>query len=313
MTGFIKYPSLINHTAEKDIQWWIDNYPDLHKEIFVIREKFDGANVQILLMPDGSMKIGRRTDWLLEGEKFYDVHSALPAVESLINYFKWFAASSQKPVRLYFELHGKAINKRVWYSDGLDLTLLDVMHGDRWESQSAIEKHLSAVTLPDVYLNIFKKTIIGLVTGITEALNASCDFTSLYAPKEDNLAEGVVIRPWTTDIINHRGEKFVIKKKAESFHENKAKFKQVEVKELSEAAIAFKGYINENRLLSVFSKHGVIQKDNQIGDYIKLVMDDAREDFYKDFPAIDRDDRTVFKLGGNMIVPLLRKHICNYS
>ena len=45
----------------------------------------------------------------------------------------------------------------------------------------------------------------------------------------------------------------------------------------------FMRYINDNRLQSVFSKYGPIQEPAQIGDFIRWIIADAREDFLKDF------------------------------
>ena len=39
------------------------------------------------------------------------------------------------------------------------------------------------------------------------------------------------------------------------------------------------GYINENRLADLFSKYGEIQSNAEIGKYIKLMLEDAKEDF----------------------------------
>lgn len=309
---FLKYPSLINHTQEKDIQWWLDNYPHLQDATYIAREKFDGANISVLIMPDGSIKVGRRTDWLVEDEKFYDVYGALEKASALIDCFKERAMRNSQHIRLFFELHGRGINKRVYYCEDVVLTLLDVVIDDQWQTPQGLLITLSVDPLLANECEIYQNSILGTYQNINDALAASCDFNSTYCDKSDNPAEGIVIRPWEFNLFNHRGERFVIKKKAESFSENKARLKVYEVQEQTEHQKAFLEYINDNRVLSVFSKHGPITSQRMIGDYIKLVMDDAKEDFHKDYPNADMTDRDVFKAGGNRIVPLLRKHIVSY-
>ena len=73
----------------------------------------------------------------------------------------------------------------------------------------------------------------------------------------------------------------------------------------------FASYLTENRVLSVFSKQGVISEPKQLGQYIKWVLEDAIIDFKKDHPDLEIDDKTakiVFN-GGHLVVMLLKKHL----
>jgi Rnl2 family RNA ligase len=302
---FKKYPSLISHLHEKDIQWWLDTYPHLKNLKFIVREKLDGCNISLLIQPDGSMKVGRRTAWLKEGEKFYDIHGALERERLLVDYFKEQADFNDRPIRVFLELHGKTINKRVYYGDTLDLTVLDVIVGDEWITQ---EKLYDIAFFKD-NPKYFHKTMLGVFDGYQRVMEESCDFNSVYAHKPENPSEGLVIRPWDTHVYNGRGEWFVIKKKAEAFEEKPPKWKPIQQKVLTDLQAKFLDYINENRIISVFSKHGPITSVRQIGDYIKLVMDDAKEDFFKDHPDLDQADRETFREGGNKVVKLLRANM----
>lgn len=304
---FKKFPSLTNIEHEKDIRWWLDNFPTLKNEKFIVREKLDGANVQILFMPDGSRKVGRRTDWLKENEKFYNVHDAIDKSAALINALASHATEINRPVRGYFELYGPGINRRVNYgNDGLKLSILDMsifFDEDRLVSQYELSEFLNRKVghcsdmAPLLFFGKFE-----------EAIKFNCDFNSRIMYMTDNQAEGTVIQPLNNVYFNARGERFIIKKKNAKFNE-RAKIKTTKFTEATESQKLFASYVNENRILSVFSKHGTINSVKQLGDYIKLVIEDAKEDFIKENPHVDTYNREVFSLGGKVTVPLLRKYL----
>ena len=63
----------------------------------------------------------------------------------------------------------------------------------------------------------------------------------------------------------------------------------------------FQTYITENRLYSVFSKYGQIESVKEIGKYISLLTEDARQDFMKEYkekfdPLTDREKRNILKV-----------------
>jgi hypothetical protein len=74
----------------------------------------------------------------------------------------------------------------------------------------------------------------------------------------------------------------------------------------------FLPYINENRVLSVFSKEGEIQRPEQIGQYIKLVMEDAKEDFELENDLSNTDIgkmNDVFKTANREVVKILQQYL----
>ena len=90
-------------------------------------------------------------------------------------------------------------------------------------------------------------------------------------------------------IINYKMmEIYFIKKKNEAFTEvenRKKKHKEVDLTLLQKKE-TFLNYININRIKSVFSKEGEIESIKEIGKYIKLVLEDARNDFMLDYPEV---------------------------
>ena len=47
---YSKFPSIENTYNQKNLRWWIENYPVLQDQetLFVITEKIHGANFQVL-------------------------------------------------------------------------------------------------------------------------------------------------------------------------------------------------------------------------------------------------------------------------
>ncbi len=75
----------------------------------------------------------------------------------------------------------------------------------------------------------------------------------------------------------------------------------------------FLSYVNDNTVQSVFSKHGPIEGYRDIGKYITLVIQDARETYLKenDFTeeGLTKNDlRYVFNCG-NMVSEMLKKYL----
>lgn len=75
----------------------------------------------------------------------------------------------------------------------------------------------------------------------------------------------------------------------------------------------FASYITENRLQSVFSKEGEIEKPKQIGQYIKWILFDAKEDFLKDWgekiKLLDiNQQKQIFNIGSK-IANMLKNYL----
>src|SRR5690606_36331161 len=132
---------------------------------------------------------------------------------------------------------------------------------------------------------------------------------------ENNYAEGVVIKPYQNNIILG-DSRFILKKKSEKFIEKESTKKEGNKEDLSSDVVnlmlEFKSYINDNRILSAFSKEGPIQKPQEMGKYIKLILEDAKEDFFKDNILPDtlneKEQKLIFNVGG-LIADKLRSHL----
>ncbi|RLF96798.1 hypothetical protein DRN58_09390, partial [Thermococci archaeon] len=108
---------------------------------------------------------------------------------------------------------------------------------------------------------------------------------------------------------------FYLKKKNEKFKERQRVKKKLQEgsSEVIQLNLEFRNYITEERVQSIFSKEGVIQKPEEIGRYIKLVLEDAKKDFEKDFgdkiKHLEKKKlKKVFNVG-SQIVKILDKYL----
>jgi hypothetical protein len=94
---------------------------------------------------------------------------------------------------------------------------------------------------------------------------------------------------------------------------HRKKIKNIEYSDkVNELKTIFNEYLNENRVLSVFSKEGEIENTSDIGKYIKLVLDDAKEDFFKDgysFKGFDQKEVKYILNGSKHIVKILQNYL----
>jgi len=77
--------------------------------------------------------------------------------------------------------------------------------------------------------------------------------------------------------------------------------------------LEFRSYLTDMRLRGVFSKHGEIERPEQIGDYIRWMLADAREGFVKDhaeaFDALSNPEQRRALHVGSTIARMLNKYL----
>jgi len=331
---FKKWADIENHYRSKYINKFFITYPDLYKETYHMTEKIDGANFSIILAPHEVVKFAKRSSILNHDDKFYDYKSVFFPNSESINYDKKvsiliksllydYASQNNCTVQLIGELFGKGIQKRIYYGEGkywkwfatyVDGKLLSLKEeldlvnsiGFTWEDITDIR-----VPLIGTFKLSKDETFEERVNDINLKRN------SLLTPtdyKEDNLLEGVVIRPWHDYYIGH--DKFIIKYKNEEFKDiNKPKKKRSKVqvsKEIQNIIDTIIGYVSENRTQDLFSKQGEIEEPSQLGTYIKLYLKDVYNDFNKDFSLENfrkEDKKFINKKLTNKIVQELRKYL----
>lgn len=296
---FKKFPSIENSYRQKHIAWFRDRYPQLASEVFVVSEKLHGANFQWYVQPSEVVQAGSRTRFLDTQGSFQgaSIPDLMAAHADVLASMQAWVESAGCTVRLFGELIGCGIQKGVNYGTEKRILYFGLMVNDEMVPFADMEGRLN----PELIVPIVAK-----VEGLDAALNFDTKFDSLVVGEPDNLCEGIVIQPYARVYFDGHWSPFVLKKKNEAFKEKqKAKTPRVIDSEVERLNAEFVSYLTHNRLQSVFSKHGEIESPTQIGDYIRLVLGDAKEDFLKDFGdgvlALDKkQQRQVYNVGGKI-------------
>ena len=310
MDDFARYPSIENSYQTKFIEGFVTQYPELLTADYILTEKIHGSNCQVCASPDEPVRFGKRTSFLEEGEKFYDIWAALERYAHIFNHIQWYADTMSETTILFGELYGPGVQKGVSYGDSKRLAFFDVMVNGELFSPVAFYNFMDLSTRsPDVVPRV------AIVSGLQAALDFDVEFNSLLNPIEDNICEGVVIKPLDKVYYDSRGRRFCLKKKNNKFAEKVRAAKPIRPGDpvADRLNLEFRGYITTNRIDSIFSQHGEIEESSQIGEYIKLVMEDAKTDFVKDcgddVGELDSPaQKKVFNVGSTIAL-MLKKYL----
>jgi Rnl2 family RNA ligase len=280
---FKKYPSMNNHYHTKNIQYWVNNHPELNTTLFVIQEKIHGANIQLDFNPnEEKVLLGKRTNYT--SDNFYNIKEALITIDKQINTIYQYCKNTNTHIILYGEIYGANIQKGVDYGPDRKVIFYDLVIDDIFMPLRDFYTFAVDYCIPCV-------PILGFADGITEALDFNVNINSLLTPKDnqnENICEGGVIKPWNITVQNKQDNYnvFKFKKKNEKFKEIQQSKKPIistlegEAKELAEI---FKTYINKQRVDNVISKEGPLESMSQFGKYIKLVLEDAKQEFFIEY------------------------------
>lgn len=315
---FEKYPSIDDCEKQKTVQRFLSQYPELIGAECHIQEKIDGSNIQIYANGMHDVKLGKRSGFLSPDENFQGIwgafelhkHELFMLLEDLASkYVDDYPEDAE--VRLYGELFGSGIQNRVDYGDGQWIIIFDAIVNGQFVPYDTLKEIGGGQVVASYGTTTFEEA------NKVEVEN----LVSHYSPSGD-YAEGVVVKPKYPYVDKGSGSLIALKNKANKFSEKENKHKK---KPKSENTVQmsekgqylkqeFDSLINENRVLSVFSKHGPIEDESQIGSYIKLVLEDVKEDFFKDFGEDfkvldDKEKKLFFKSAGSLIVPHLKKHL----
>jgi len=278
-----------------------DHHQAIKDCLFIAREKLDGTNIQLYLTPNQEMCVGKRTQFLTKGESFFDIWTTLTRYSNTINSLQSWCNSNNKTLRVFGELYGPGINGRIDYGMEKQICFFDAEIDDVLLTQVELEDFLAEL---DLFNMLPKEIKLGTLEG---CLN--CDVDSGIK------MEGIVIKPYEYNFYSQR-ERFIIKKKSKAFADKEGSAPVIKELKYSDEIYSiqrqFKSYITKNRVLDVCSKHGMITEMNQLGTYINYVLDDAREDFLKDFPEIkekqfSKEDEKFIYSAGHLIVNILNE------
>jgi Rnl2 family RNA ligase len=308
MATFKKWHSIENSYRQETIDYYLRQCPELPDEQYTITEKLHGSNFQIYFQPNEPVRVGSRRNFLNADDHFRGAYipRLLESHGALLERLQGYVDSHDETIRLFGELFGEGIQKGVKYGPPKRIRYFGLMLDDILEPFSCFRDWIE-----DDDLIV---PIVAEVSGLEAALAFNTEFDSMILNEPDNICEGIVIQPLDRVYTDGHGSPFILKKKNERFAEKQREKKPIVVDtEVARLNEEFKAYITENRLQGVFSKQGEIQRPDQIGDYIRLMLADAKEDFIKDFDngfsALDgKQQKQVLNVGA-MIAHMLKGYL----
>ncbi len=336
MLEFKKYSSIENSFNEdyiKKVKEAID--PNLR---FVVQEKVHGSNTSFVT--DGKdIKFAKRTALVAEDEKFFDyqelfdrykerviklfnaIKKKFPDVSTAVIYGEFFGGyyphKQVKPDHRYM-----TIQKGVCYCPHHEFYGFDI-----YVYRPEAKHYLSVNDTNQLFEEcgfFYAKTLFDGT--LDECLNYPNKFPSTiykffdYPPIDDNICEGVVIRPIEPTYISY-GDRVLIKNKNERFAEKKSE-KRIPKPKKPDAVISqgltseialVSLYVTENRLNNVVSHIGEVEFPRDLGKVIGMFSKDILDDFLKehsaDYYALEKPEQKLLNKEINLQAQKLVKDV----
>lgn len=335
---FKKYNSIENSFNDAYIAKVKENIPaNLH---FVVQEKVHGANTSFIT--NGyDIKFAKRTDMIKDHEKFYEYEELFnrykPKIQELYKTLKKKFKGLEFAI-IYGEMFGgsypnksvkadsrfTAIQKGVYYCPnhefyGFDIYVVEP-NGKHYlsveETNQLFEQHgfIYAKTLFEGTLDQCLEYPNKFESQISQWLG--------YPPIDDNICEGVVIRPIVPTYIGF-GERVLIKNKNERFAEKKGMKRVPKVQnpapiysdDLNAMIAKASLYVTENRLNNVVSHIGEVSMPKDMGKLLGLFSKDIIDDLIKedavDYYALDKSEQKLLNKEINLMASAMIKQIYN--
>lgn len=315
---FHKWPSIENSYQKKYIDKWLSKFPELEYEKYIITEKLHGANIQFIIKSN-YFNIATRNRILKKDEDFYGIWDTIPDYNFIIEGLQRLLKDTEY-INIYGELFGSGIQKGVDYGPQKQIRFFGMRtNGRLWCPVDFFTFQFNVYPFYPLLLSSMSSFSVPVITfnsSLSDALNFDVEnLISRQYPTEGNMAEGIVIVPQR--LYTNGQSYFMLKKKSDKFQEKQKERKTVKQfsnlsSELLQLKNDFMEYINENRIESVFSKEGEIENIEDLGKYIKLVLNDAIEDFEKDYDIshLNKNDRKlIFKDVGKQIANFLKNRL----
>ena len=349
MVEFKKYPSITNSYEDEFIQKVkLHNFAD---EPYCVTEKVHGTNTQLCYnCKDETFQIGKRTEFLLDGEKCYNVQDCLQDIkEKLVEIANALNVALNivdgkvlETVTIYGEACGgtyphpdvkpdrKATKcqKGVWYCNSNAWLAFDIAYKIEDDERTYFLPAKDFFEFCNEY-DIPTVPLIAVCENLDVALKIPNDeLSTVYKmfnlpPIEGNIEEGIVIKPYNSDLWMGMS-RVVIKNKNEKFKE-KSRIKKDNIQQMEElpenvkeAMAEIATYATENRVINVLSHLGELSKSEKIkmlGQIIGMVNKDAITDAEKDgvFNGIAEkaEQKRVTKYLNNKVADVVKKVILN--
>jgi len=312
---FIKFNEISNHYQTKELNEWIETYPELMSVECIVENKIDGSNAQFIFSPNSEIKVGSRNRLLTS-----DMFKSLNGIETAFTKYKkefskiqGFSDVYDVNINIYCEFFGKGVQNRINYGEDKYLNFISARINENVLTPEIFYKFLDDLSISHMKCHNFGKM------SLKKALDFNVEILEPLNPIENNYIEGVVIKPFYKNYYNKFGALFILKKKSPKFEE-KMKIKKVKkIKTLDESEKRlidlhedFLTYININRMHSAFSKEMRSIKDSsEITYFLKIILNDAKNDWKKDHINENLNaaqEKIVFN-GGKKISKLLIEYM----
>ena len=308
------------------------------KQEFAVQEKVHGSNV--CFITDGkTVSFGKRTGFVEVGEVFFLYEALLerythrvialflmvkkeyPEIEMLTIFGEMFGGSYPHP-DVENDRKIMCIQKGVYYCPQHEFYAFDL-----YVKTAESGRYLSVDEANAFYEQggfFYAKTLFRGT--LAQCLQYPNDAPSLihewlgFPPIEDNVCEGVVIRPVKPTYLSN-GARVLLKSKNVRFSEKKSRKKRDPKlfvppsysEQLLELLNIVEQYVTENRLNNVVSKIGQISLPKEVGMLMGLFSKDILEDFLKEhsgeYAAIEKMEQKIFNRHVNTMAVNLIKQV----
>ena len=336
MLEFKKYSSIENSFSREFMEHVMAEMPqDLE---YVVQEKVHGANTSFLC--DGeTLRFAKRTSMLEEGEQFYDYPELLERYRDRV--LKLFGDIKAKypevtHISVFGEMFGglyphdgvktkqkvSLIQRGVCYTPdhefyGFDIYLFTEA-GGRFLPVDEVNDFFE--TCGFFYARtLFRGTLAECLKQPNAFQSKIAEWLELPAI-EDNICEGIVIRP-VTPMYLRNGSRVLIKSKNERFAERKSAKRRTKLfvepvpysDELKALIVEGETYVTENRLANVVSHIGEVHFPKDFGKVMGLFSKDVLEDFLKEhgnlYTALEKSEQKLLNKELNKFCTALVKQV----
>lgn len=330
--GFVKYNSIENSYKKK----YVDIVSLLNITEWCISEKVDGSNALIHYnVNEDTIKYGRRSDFLAEGEKHYNFQRIASEIPNLLEGFrKLCKVHNYKTIEIFGEVFGgnykheevepikgaTKVQKGVYYCPDNAFLAFDIKIDGEYVNTLLFESLCIILSIPYIPVQEFKGNVYEAIEYCDTLKDKPSEIYKLYnLPEiENNIREGVVLKPMVT-VRSGNGGRVILKVKNEKFLEISAHQPKVH-KELPEAlqgAVSIiESYCTSQRLNNVLSHLGEVS----ISDFSKVIREflaDIYNDFGKDGNSLEefsKEERgTINKKVNSIISPMIRIRLMEMS
>jgi len=288
----------------------------------IITEKIHGTNVRFYY-GNGGLYVGGRNTIIYnpqvgevknDGYGFYNFISNHPCLEI------FHETGEYDNYTFYGEFHGPGIQKGIKYSEEKDLRIFDIRHPDgnflNWEQVEYICNKLNLKIVPVFHKG--KISDIGVLNSFLN-INSKCAIEN-GINLEDNIAEGIVIKP-LIEMMDKRGDRIIVKYKSKKWAENADGVSKMP-KELSKEEVEFQKQAREfasmvategrlHTIIEHITRDGNVEINmKRVPDFLREFVKDVMEEYEEIYSKLDKKEKNIYnKIISSQAVNLFKKYV----